>query len=84
MNLKPIEVACTRCRAQPGERCSTDRAGRASSPHAPRVLVAMAAVPCGSCGAGLTEHCRNSGGRPRLRICTGRRLTAGRARRQGR
>ncbi len=81
--MKPIEVACARCSAEPGDRCITTRAKRAGAPHRPRIMLGLADVPCGSCGARRDRPCSNANGTLRMRIHLGRIVGASRARREG-
>lgn len=81
--IKPKDVHCATCSAQPGESCTTLGAKRSTRPHVPRVNLALANVPCGSCGAVTERPCVNHRGKPRTRMHLGRMKTAAQARRNG-
>ena len=81
--MKPIEVACAKCSAEPGDRCMTPLVSRAWSSHRPRIMLGLADVPCGSCSALRDRPCSNANGTSRMRIHLGRFVAASRARREG-
>ena len=63
--MDPLDVYCTSCLSDTGQKCMTV-SGNQCSPHSARVRLAAAPAVCAECGAKYAQPCFKESGRDRI------------------